>query len=219
MQSLPIGRPVTWHEVGRDVQAQVASSEAACEALPLKAATETQRTTLRGVTPKRGILCRGGKRVPAWDSRDWIPDPFDAFMEPGKGVDVWSQETYKSNYRLAYCHAIEDFPDRVQKANSARLLLKSAGDPGHKLHFGNWPAKGGESPCESPLSPGSPQSRSTSLPYSAKSLVKESIYRTDYRHGQSAELDPHLESFRPATGHASSNKTNDGVGGFCLALL
>ena len=118
-------------------------------------------------------------------------------MESGKSRDLWSQETYHSNYRLAYCHSIEDFPDRVQKANAARLLLKSAGDPGAKLHFGNWQKS------ESAESPGSPQSPQA---YSAKSLVKESIYRTDYRHGQSPELDPHLESFRPVISAAFLSK-------------
>jgi len=126
-------------------------------------------------------------------------------MEPGKSGDLWSQETYKSSYRLAYCHSIEDFPDRVQKANAARLLLKSAGDPGAKLHFGNWPksegTEGPGSPESPPQSPGQSPQGPVQL-YSAKSLVKESIYRTDYRHGQSPELDPHLESFRPVTSSA-----------------
>ena len=108
-------------------------------------------------------------------------------MEPGKIGDVWSKETYKSNYRLAYNHNIADFPDRIQTANAARLLLKSAGDPGEKLHFGSWPVKVTSGECT-----GSQRS-----PYAAKSLVKESIYRTDFRHGQTPEADPHLETFRP----------------------
>mmetsp|Transcript_22377 Transcript_22377/g.42187 ORF Transcript_22377/g.42187 Transcript_22377/m.42187 type:complete len:158 (-) Transcript_22377:256-729(-) len=115
-----------------------------------------------------------------------------------KPVDVWSQEAYQSNYRLAYNHPVEDFPYRVQAANAARLILKSAGDPGEKLHFGNWPAKD---------VPDGSEASEVPQRYVAKSLIKHSTYRADYRHGQPQELDPHVASFRPVALPDSTWKT------------
>lgn len=102
---------------------------------------------------------------------------------PGNG-DCWSREAYQSTYRLAYNHNhSEDLhAERVRSSNAVRLLLKSAGNPGGALHMGNWQDEA-KRPSTGPV-------------YGARLLVKDSTYRTDFRHGMPQEADSHLESFR-----------------------
>ena len=110
-------------------------------------------------------------------------------------TDYWSQEAYKSSYRLAHCHDMEEFPDRFLASNAARMA--KSGKPGERpADLGGERSGGG-----SPGSPGVGDGRDgldgqAGLPYGARLLVKESTYRNDFRHGQAPEKDPHLESFR-----------------------
>eukprot|EP00438_Fugacium_kawagutii_P029887 Skav200704 [mRNA] locus=scaffold2650:24395:27227:- [translate_table: standard] len=117
-------------------------------------------------------------------------------VSPGPGVsatagDPWSQ-AYQSTYRLAYNHNHSEdlhMERSVRSSNAVRLLLKSAGDPGSALHMGDWPKEEILELC---------RTRGTTGPvYASRLLVKESTYRTDFRHGRPQEADSHLESFRP----------------------
>lgn len=97
--------------------------------------------------------------------------------------DVWSREAFQSTYRLAYNHdhSPELHAERVRSSNAVRLLFKSAGHPGAlAASTENWDAK----------------RPSTGPAYGSRLLVKDTTYRTDFRHGLPQEADSHLESFR-----------------------
>jgi len=101
-------------------------------------------------------------------------------------VDPWSREAYQSTYRLAYNHDHSGslHAERVRSSNAMRLLMKSAGDPGAALHMGDWHDAEKRPSTAGPV-------------YGARLLVKDSTYRTDFRHEKPAEVDNYLESFRP----------------------
>lgn len=126
--------------------------------------------------------------LPASPAASPVSPPLPSGGSPGSpgpgGPDCWSREAFQSTYRLAYNHNhSEDLhAERVRSSNAVRLLLKSAGNPGGALHMGNWDeAK-------------RPSTQGTA--YGARLLVKDSTYRTDFRHGMPKEVDSHLESFR-----------------------